>query len=81
MDPELRLHQAYSFGSNFALIGLIGALIATHPRKDLLAQALEAQKQYLLVSLTESNVPDHGLEAFHATWDRAVLRIPPVPGA
>ncbi len=79
MDDELKLHKAYCLGSDFALIGLIGALIETHPRKDVLATALEAQKQYLLVTLTESNMPDHGLDAFHATWDRAVLRIPPAP--
>lgn len=76
---ELTEHKAYNVGTNLALIGLIGALIETHPHPEKLVTALERQKQYLLVTLAPSALPEIALDAFHATWERALQQTPPTP--
>ena len=79
MDTEAKLQRlrAATLGSNAALTALLGALIETHPNKELFTRALNEQRrlglQFLEAAYAPLALPSLAVEAFDGTAERVLI--------
>lgn len=64
--------NAATFGSIAALQGVVAALVASHPDKAALTQALHEEHEQTMVYLLASPMREAGIECFDATWKALV---------